>query len=85
MTFKDEEKLLSTMLKEIYITINLIIKEYILDLKKKFDLNNNDINKFQNIKGENISDDIIDNNNDENDKNNDLDINSKLAYLFKIK
>ena len=85
MTFKDEEKLLSTMLKEIYITINLIIKEYILDLKRKFDLNNNDINKFQNIKEENISDDIMDNNNDENDKNNDLDINSKLAYLFKIK
>ena len=85
MTFKDEEKLLSNILKEIYITINLIIKEYILDLKKKFDLNTEDVNKYQNLKEENINYDIIDNNNDENDKNNDLDINSKMAYLFKIK
>ena len=47
MTFKDEEKLLTTILKEIYIKINLIIKKYIFDLKKKSDLNNNDINKYK--------------------------------------
>ena len=85
MTFKDEEKLLSIILKEIYVTINLIIKEYIFDLKKKIDLNNNGINNSQNLKEENIYIDIIENYNQENDKNNDLDINSKVAYLFKIK
>jgi len=85
MTFKDDEKLLSTILKEIYMTINLIIREYILDLKKKFDLNTDDINKYQNLKEENINNDTIDNNNDENDKNNDLDINSRVTYLLKIK
>ena len=79
--FKDDQKLLFKMLKEINISINLIINEFSSYSKRKIDIDDfeNDVNNFFLTEEKNIYE--ID---DEENKNKKLDTNSKVVYLLKI-
>jgi len=79
ITFKDEKELLYNILKEVHTSINLLIKEYIPDYNKKLDINN--LSSF--LTEENIDEENIVSN--EEVKGNELDINSKVVFLLKIK
>lgn len=79
ITFKDEKKLLYNILKEVYISIYLLIMEFIPDFNKKIDLSN--LSSF--LTEENNDEENIASN--EEIKGNELDINSKVVFLLKIK
>ena len=78
--FKDDKKLLFNILKEIYNTINLLLKEFITYSNKGININEGDNDIFL------IEDLFNENNNDEEEKNvYDFDSNSKVVFLLKIK
>ena len=79
ITFKDEKKLLYNILKEINTSINLLIKEFIPDFNKKIDISN--LSSFL-TEENNDEENIVSN---EEAKGNELDINSKVVFLLKIK
>ena len=79
ITFKDEKKLLYNILKEVYISIYLLIMEFIPNYNKKIDLSN--LSSF--LTEENNDEENIASN--EEIKGNELDINSKVVFLLKIK
>ena len=79
ITFKDEKELLYNILKEVHTSINLLIKEYIPDYNKKLDINN--LSSFL-TEENNDEENIVSN---EEVKGNELDINSKVVFLLKIK
>ena len=79
--FKNDQKLLFKILKEINISINLIINEFSSFSKKKIDMNDdeNDVNNFFLTAEKDIYE-----NDDEENKNMKLDTNSKVVFLLKI-
>ena len=79
ITFKDEKELLYNILKEVHTSINLLIKEFIPDYHKKLDINN--LSSFL-TEENNDEENIVSN---EEVKGNELDINSKVVFLLKIK
>ena len=79
ITFKDEKKLLYNILKEFYTTINILIKEFIPDFNNKIDISN--LSSFL-TEENNDEENIVSN---EEAKENELDINSKIVFLLKIK
>ena len=76
--YKNDQKLLFNILKEINIVINLLINEFTFEKNQKVDSNQNDINNFFLTEEKNKYYD-----NEEN-KNSNLDINSKIVFLLKI-
>ena len=79
--FKNDQKLLFKILKEINISINLIINEFSSFSKKKTDIDDeeNDVNHFFLTEEKDIYE-----NDDEENKNMKLDTNSKVVFLLKI-
>ena len=77
--FKNDQKFLFNILKEINTVINLIINEFINDSKKK-NISNSNENDTQNF----FITEEKNNSNDDEIKNNNLNINSKVVFLLKI-
>ena len=77
--YKNDPKFLFNILKEINTVINLLINEFILDSKKKYNFNSNenDIHNF-------FITEEKKNSNDDEKKNNNLNTNSKVVFLLKI-
>ena len=77
--YKDDQKFLFNILKEINIVINLLISEFTSESNPKTDSNENNVNNFFLTEEKNKYFDT----NEEN-KNSKLDINSKIVFLLKI-
>ena len=80
LTFKDDKKLLFNILKEIYNTINLLIKEFITYSNKGISINDGDNDLF-------LTENLFNESNNNEEENNiyNFDSNSKVVFLLKIK
>ena len=80
LNFDDNKKVLFNLLKEINISINLLINEFTNESNKKLDLHNDE----QNINNFFLTENIDEKNKIEENKNYKLNTNSKVVFLLKI-